>query len=175
MEGVTVGEALSVLKSIAFFLEQLGLPGLIALLMCGPTATVLAVCFLDFLRQRHMRHEENVRRQEHKKEDEERRQEHKADMEMLRALVERHREHTSSMVERHRTDTAVILHDMGERHSVVAQFYKDNVELLKTTQRMAGDLRDIVLNNTLAMERLNNNILSNFYCPAAREAATGKK
>jgi hypothetical protein len=40
---------------------------------------------------------------------------------------------------------------------------------------MATDMRDIIVNNTRAMERLTSAMQANFYCPAAREAATGQK
>ena len=36
-------------------------------------------------------------------------------------------------------------------------------------------LCDLVLNNTRAVERLTSAVETNFLCPAAREAATGKK
>jgi hypothetical protein len=63
---------------------------------------------------------------------------------------------------------------MGAKHAEVTQFYRDNVELVKTTQRLAGDQRDLILNNTRAIEKLSHALEANFYCPAAREAAKGK-
>jgi hypothetical protein len=151
------------LVALAKGLEDLGVPGLFALLMLGPLMTVIAVFALDFLRRRHDR-----------REDEARRAEGKADRELVLTLVERNRAENAALEERHRAETVAILRDLGEKHAEVTQFYKDNVELVKSTQRMAGDMRDLVLNNTRAMERLSNAIEANFYCPIVREHA-GKK
>jgi hypothetical protein len=126
--------------------------------------TVIAVFALDFLRQRHSRRDE-----------EERRREAGADRELIRELMERHRADTAVLVERHRAETVEILRDLGAKHAEVAQYYRDNVELLKTTQRLAADMRDLVLNNTRAVEHISEIMRTNMYCPAAREAATGKK
>ena len=146
-------EIIGAFVSLAKGLEELGLPGLIAVLLLGPLMTVLAVSALDFLRRRAERQDA-----------EERRREAKADRELMLELVERHREETSG-----------ILRDLGEKHAEVSQFYRDNVELVKSTQRLATDLRDIIVNNTRAVERLTSAVETNFFCPAAREAATGKK
>jgi hypothetical protein len=160
----TTPEIITGLVALAKGLEELGLPGLIAVLLLGPLMTVIAVFTLDFFRQRHVRQEEEARRAEAK-----------ADRELTLAIVERNRAESAALEERHRAETASILRDLGEKHAEVAQYYKDNVELLKTTQRMSEDFRDIVLNNTRAMERLTSAVESNFFCPMAREAATGKK
>jgi hypothetical protein len=157
-------EIIVALAALAKGLEDLGLPGLIALLLLGPLMTVIAVFALDFLRQRHIRQQE-----------EERRIEAKADRELIRELVEEHRKQIITLVEQHRAETSDIVRDLGTKHAEVSQYYRDNVELLKTTQQVAHDLRDIIVMNTRAFERLSNAIEANFYCPVVREAATGKK
>ncbi|MDR1398137.1 MAG: hypothetical protein LBJ14_10475 [Desulfarculales bacterium] len=157
-------EVISALQTVASFLEEMGIPGLVALILIGPSMMVIAVFALDYLRQRHIR-----------KGEEERRQEAKADRDLLRELVDRHRDETLALVERHREETAGIMRDLGEKHMEVTQYYKDNVELVKSTQRLATDMRDIIVNNTRALERLTNAVEANFFCPVAREAATGKK
>jgi hypothetical protein len=137
--------------------------------------TVIAVFALDFLRRRAERHDA-----------EDRRREAREDRELIREVVEKHRVDTSTLVEKqrgeisnlvekHRSETSAVVRDLGEKHAEVAQYYKDNVELLKATQRITDDYRDIVLNNTRAVDHLTNAMQANFYCPAAREAATGKK
>jgi deoxyribodipyrimidine photolyase len=157
-------EVISALQTMAAFLEEMGIPGLLGLLLIGPCMMVIAVFALDYLRQRHIRQEDDLRRQESK-----------ADRELIRELIEKHRIETLSLVERHREETASIMRDLGEKHSEVTQYYKDNVELVKSTQRLATDMRDIIVNNTRAMERLTSAVEANFFCPVAREAATGKK
>ena len=159
-----VPELLGALQTVAAFLEEMGIPGLVALILIGPAIMVVAVFALDYLRQRHA-----VRLEE------ERRTEARADRDLIRELMERYREEAFALVEKHREETAGILRDLSGKHAEVSQYYRDNVELLRATQHMAEDFRDIVLNNTRALERLTSAVEMNFYCPAAREAATGKK
>lgn len=179
-------EVIATLSALAKFLNDFGLPGLIAVVLLGPTATAFAFFVLDYFRHRQARQEYAARRQEEKEAEEARRKEAREERELLRellvkqreqidALVERHREHSDALVGTYRAEVSAIVRDLGLKHAEVVQFYKDNVELVKTTQRMAGDMRDIILNNTRAVEHLSNAIGANFYCPAAREAATGKK
>jgi hypothetical protein len=157
-------ELINALQTVAAFLEEMGIPGLIGLILVGPSMMVIAVFALDFLRQRHASALEETHRQEVSE-----------TLTLLRELVEQHREGTLALVEQHRQEMTAVVRDLGEKHAEVSQYYRDNVELLRTTQRVATDFRDIVLNNTRAVEHLTNAMQANFYCPAAREAATGKK
>ena len=157
-------EIMSALSIVASFVNDFGMAGVIALILCIPVVPVLAVFVLDFYRQRLVRQEEEARRKEVHK-----------DRELIRELVERHREQAAALVEGHRREAAAIMRALGDNHAEVVQFYRDNVELVKVTQRMAGDMRDIILNNTRAVERLSGAIETNFHCPMVREAAKGKK
>jgi ribonuclease HII len=157
-------ELISALQTLAGFLDDMGIPGLIALIMLGPSMMIIAVFVLDHFRQRHAHAL-----------DESHRLEMKETLDLLREIVEQNRMQTAGIVEQHRSDMENVLRDFAKKHGEVAQYYKDNVELVKTTQRFAIDMRDIVLNNTRAVEHLTNAMQANFYCPAAREAATGKK
>jgi hypothetical protein len=146
-------ELINALQTVAVFLEEMGIPGLIGLILVGPSMMVIAVFALDFLRQRHASALEEAHRQEVK-----------GTLDFLRELVEQHR-----------SDTDKVLRDFSAKHGEVTQYYKDNVELVRSTQRMATDMRDIIVNNTRALEHLASAMQANFYCPAVREAATGKK
>ena len=160
----TAPEALAAVSAIVSFMNDFGVLGIIALILAGPFLMAIAVFVLDFLRQRHARQTEEMYRLEAK-----------ADRDLFRDISEQQRVQTAALVEEHRRETAAILRDFGEKHTKVAQYYKDNVDLLKHTQRLATDMRDIILHNTKAFERLTSVIESNFFCPLAREAATGKK
>ena len=168
-------EIFATMKMAATFMNELGLPGLIALILLGPVVTAAVFFGLDFFRQRHIRQEEEARRQEAKEAEETRRREAKKEREMIMELVSKQQAQTAALVEAHRAETAAILRDLGEKHGEVAQYYKNNVELLKTTQHMASDMRDLILNNTRAVERLSSAVENNFFCPVSREAATGKR
>jgi hypothetical protein len=157
-------ELINALQTMAAFLEEMGIPGLIGLILIGPAMMVIAVFALDYLRQRHTGKIETARQAEAK-----------ADRELIREIIEKYQAETRSLVEQHRAETAGIMRDLGEKHAEVTQYYKDNVELARSTQRLATDMRDIIVNNTRAVERLTNAVETNFFCPAAREAATGKK
>lgn len=168
-------EIVAALRAVAVFMNEVGLPGLIALILSGPLVTAGAFFALDFYRQRSLRQEHEARRQEERVADEARRQDAQAERALLLGLMENSRDRTNTLVEGHRMETAAILRDFSAKHAEVAQYYRDNVELVKVTQRLAVDLRDIILNNTRAVERLTSAVEANFFCPMAREAATGKK
>lgn len=153
-------EILAALAALIELVENLGLPGLIVMIMLGPVLTVLAVFALAYLWQRHARADEEVRRLEAK-----------ADRELIRELVERHRAEMDKKFS-----------EFTDRHATVVKFYEDNVQLVKETQqiakdtqRLTADLRDIVVNNTRAVDHLASVAQNNLFCPLAREAATGKK
>ena len=139
-------EVFAALQSFLELCDRLGVPGVIGLLLAGPAAVLVALLMLDFMRMRHMRNES-----------------------------EEHRKEMLALVEQHRADMNTVLRDLGEKHAEVVQFYKDNVELVKDYNKLADNFQDIVVNNTRAVEHLASLAQANFFCPIAREAATGKK
>lgn len=139
-------EVLAALQSFLDLCERLGISGVFGLILAGPAAVLVALLLLDFLRMRHARKES-----------------------------EEHRKEMLALVEQHRSDMDKVLRDLGEKHAEVSQFYRDNVELVKAYNKLAGNFQDIVVNNTRAVEHLASLAQANFFCPIAREAATGKK
>lgn len=146
-------EIIGALETLAAFFEKMGIPGLLMLVMLGPAMIIVALFALDYIRQRHAKQDTEERRKE----------------------LEEYRNQLRELQEQHRSEMSVILNDLGRKHAEVAQFYKDNVELVKTTQRLATDMRDIITNNTRALEHLTSVAQANFFCPVAREKATGKQ
>jgi hypothetical protein len=63
---------------------------------------------------------------------------------------------------------------LGKEHSETAQYYRDNVELVKSYERVADDLSDLVATNVQVLERLVGKIDNNLFCPVARERARGQ-
>ena len=63
--------------------------------------------------------------------------------------------------------------DMAE----IRRMYEDNVTLVEAYQDLGGDLKDVVIMNTQAMQRMNGDIKSNQYCPKVRleKRARGKQ
>ncbi|CAK7024774.1 MAG: hypothetical protein DELT_02535 [Desulfovibrio sp.] len=146
-------EVIGALETVAEFLDKMGVPGLLTLFMIGPAMIVAALFALDYLRQRHAKQDAEERRKE----------------------SEAYRAQLLEMQSQHQTEMQKFARDMSTKHAEVSQFYKDNVELVKTTQRLATDMRDIITNNTRALEHLTSVAQANFFCPVAREKATGKK
>lgn len=146
-------EVIGALGTLAAFFEKMGIPGLLMLIMIGPAMIIIALVALDYMRQRHAQQDTEERRKE----------------------AEAYRAQLQKMQSQHQSDMQRFMLDMNAKHAEVTQFYKDNVELVKTTQRLATDMRDIITNNTRAMEHLASAVSNNFYCPMVREAATGKK
>lgn len=139
-------EVFAALQTFLELCDRLGVPGMLGLILAGPAAVLVALLLLDFMRMRHVRKESD----EHRKE-------------ML------------ALVEQHRADMNTVLRDLGEKHAEVSQFYRDNVELVKAYNKLSSNFQDIVVNNTRAVEHLASLAQANFFCPIAREAATGKK
>jgi len=113
------------LAAIAGMLEQMGLPGLVALLLMGPGLVLCALIMVEYHRGR--------RTQE--------------SMEAARAEAR-------AVLEIYRADTRRILHDLGEGIQQNVRFYRDNVELVKQYDLLAKNLQDVVVSNTRATERL---------------------
>jgi len=168
-------EIIAALGGIAEFMNDFGVPGLIALVLLGPILMAGVFLAVDYIRQRHHRQEDEARRQDVKEDRELFREGMRRQREQVEALVEQHRIQNDALLETYRKEVAGILYNLGEKHAEVVQFYKDNVELVKTTQRMALDMRDLIVNNTRVVERLAATMDANFHCPIVREAATGKK
>lgn len=145
-------EVIGALEALVAFLDKMGVPGIVALFFLGPVMIVVALFALDYVRQRHAREETEERRKE----------------------AEEQRQQLRELVEQHRSDMDKVLRDLTSKHAEVSQYYKDNVELVKTTQRLATDMRDIITNNTRALEHLTSVAQANFFCPVAREKVTGK-
>lgn len=146
MNGMELTELVQALTEIASLLEQLGLPGIIALVLVGPLVVVAIVLVIDHLRMRR-----------------------------IESLIESYRADTQGMVEGHRADTQSILREYGQNHMAALQFYKDNVELVKQSNSIARGLQDVVVTNTRVMERVVGMAENNMHCPMVREQALGRR
>ena len=150
--------------TIAGVLQQLGVPGLVALVLAAPAAVLITVLVLNHLQDRKTAAMLEVYRQDMAKL-----------TEIARAEAETARAEALTQLEVYRADTQSILRSLGKEHSETAQYYKDNVELVKSYERMAKDLSDLVASNVRLLERLAGQISNNMYCPLVRERAHGSK
>lgn len=146
-------ELLSVLQGVMEFADKLGVPGFVALIFAGPVLIVVALFALEWFR-----HRDEMRREEA------RRAEQKEYFAFIRDLQDQHSK-----------DIDKQLRDLAAKHTEVVEFYNENVGLVKQYQRLATDFRDVVINNTRAVEHLTSIGQANFFCPVAREKATGKQ
>ncbi len=145
MSPAEINQVLRVLGIIAGILQQLGVPGLVLLMLAGPAAVLIAVLILNHLSQR---------KQE--------------------SVLNLYRVDMAKQLETYRADTLAIVRELGEHQRQTAQFYKDNVELVKAYERVAKDLSDLVASNVQVLERLVVKIENNLFCPIARERARGQ-
>ena len=145
------------LTTVATVLERLGVPGLLALMIAGPAAVIVALIFINHTNTKTLTamHEQARR-----------------DMQDMSSKA---RAESATILAAYREDTLKIVRELGENQRETAQYYKDNVELVKMCQRTADDLSDIIVSNTAAWQRVVANMDNNMYCPAARESARGKK
>lgn len=143
--------------TIAGVLQQLGVPGLVALVLAAPAAVLITVLVLNHLQDRKTAAMLEVYRQD------------------MAKLAEAARAEAATQLEIYRADTQTIVRELGRDHAATAQYYKDNVELVKSYERMASDLSDLVASNVRLLERLVNQISNNMFCPMVRERARGSK
>ncbi len=157
MNPADLANLVQALSTIAGVLQQLGVPGLVALVLAAPAAVLITVLVLNHLQERKTATMLEVYRQD------------------MTKLVEESRVEAMKQLEVYRADTQSILRTLGKEHSETAQFYRDNVELVKNYERIADDLSDLVSTNVQVLERLAGKIENNMYCPVARERARGQK
>ena len=69
-----------------------------------------------------------------------------------------HIQHTNKIMDGYRKDVAA-----------VAQFYKDNIVLVRDYARLSADLAGIIHLNTQIMTRLVEKVEHNMFCPVVRE------
>lgn len=143
--------------TIAGVLQQLGVPGLVALVLAAPAAVLITVLVLNHLQDRKTAAMLEVYRQD------------------MAKLADTARADAATQLEVYRADTQSIVRELGRDHAETAQYYKDNVELVKSYERMAKDLSDLVASNVRLLERLAGQIANNMYCPMVRERARGCK
>ncbi|MDD2853545.1 MAG: hypothetical protein PHY09_16795 [Desulfuromonadaceae bacterium] len=56
-----------------------------------------------------------------------------------------------------------------KRHSAVVTMYSDNVSLVKSFDKLANSLQDIVILNTQVMQGMKESVDKNIYCPLMRK------
>lgn len=152
-----IPQLIEALASIAGILERLGVPGLFSLLFLIAAMPVVTLMVLNHANAKNL-----VSMHEQARKD-------------TQAVVQQLRSDMSNALETYRSDTLDIVKELGKNQMATAQFYKDNVELVKNYQRIANDLSDLIVSNVSVLQRLAGLIENNMQCPAVREAAHGKK
>jgi hypothetical protein len=71
-------------------------------------------------------------------------------------------------LERTRRDTEAVLERYREDMTEQRRMYENNVELVKTSQGLARDLKDVVMINTQAWTQAADKIEGNQFCPMVR-------
>ena len=79
------------------------------------------------------------------------------DMRAIRAQQTQHAKEMQTMMDRYAGDM-----------SEMRQMYQNNVELVKTSNKLAEDLKDVVMINTQAFQRLDDAVEGNRFCPMVR-------
>jgi hypothetical protein len=126
----------SALQTIAAILSGLGVPGMVALVLAAPALVIITILMLDYVRNGRM---------------EKMQKEFRSD---TTRLIEAHRKETAQILEAYRCDTQSVCRELGKEHAEAVRFYTDNVELVRSYERMADALQTVVIGNTRAVERL---------------------
>lgn len=67
-----------------------------------------------------------------------------------------------------RKDLRRVLDQYQNDMTEIRQMYKNNVHLVEGYESLAGDLKDVIMMNTQAFTRLDDDIEKNQYCPTVR-------
>lgn len=140
MDPAVIKQVVTALSIIAQLVDALGVGGIVSLALAGPVLIVLAVLVLSHLN--------NTR---------------------VARLMESYRTDADRRFEEHRRQTDMVLERYGEALRETAQYYNDNVELVRSFSKMANGFQDLVVSNTRTLERLCNDVEHHVFCPLARD------
>ncbi|MFW5490417.1 MAG: hypothetical protein ACNI3A_18670 [Desulfovibrio sp.] len=141
MDPATLTKITAALTAIAKIVEALGPGGVIALALAGPVVVVVAVLILAHLNNKRM----------------------------ARSFDE-YRIDADRRFEAYRDQTSETLESYGAVQRETAQYYRDNVELVRSVESLARGFQDVVVTNTRTLERLCNDVEHHVFCPVARES-----
>ncbi|WP_319543171.1 hypothetical protein [uncultured Pseudodesulfovibrio sp.] len=151
LDPATITQIVTALGIIAKIFDTLGPGGIVLLFLAGPVVVVVAVLLLSHFNNRRL----TVVVDAYRKDADDRFDKFRSDSDRR---FEEFRSWMTSTVDKY-----------GEALSEVSQFYKDNVELVRTTQKLAQDHVDVISFNTRIMQKLADKIESNQFCPMVKK------
>lgn len=162
MDPATITQIVTALSIIAKIVDALGVGGIIGLALAGPVIVVIAVLLLSHLNNRRLstvvdayRKDADTRFEQYRKQSEG----------SLREI----RNDSSKRFNEFRTLMTTTVDKYGEALGETRQFYKDNVELVRSWERLAQDFAEIISLNTRTQQKLVDKIETNQFCPAVKE------
>jgi hypothetical protein len=126
MNAAEIAQTLEVLGTLATVVDGLGIPGIVLLMLAGPLLMLCALYLLEYKRNK-----------------------------STNAMITDIRADFQTALETYRADTQKISRELGTNQSRTDRYYRDNVELVKQYERIAKNLQDVVVSNTMAVTRLN--------------------
>lgn len=139
MDPATLTQVVTALSIIAKIIDALGVGGIIAVLL------------LSHVNNRRLSEMVKAYRDDHDKRFDDYQDKSDERFEAFRKLVDS------------------ILKEHSSMFREVVQFYKDNVELVKVTQKLADEHVDVISLNTRMLQKMVDRIDSNQFCPAVKE------
>lgn len=127
MSPAEITAMIKILQSLTSTLNSIGLPGLISIILLGPT------CILALFM--YMNHQATIRAE-------------KAQDLFIKS--------NNELLESYRNDTSRIVHEIGERHNAALKLHENTMGKLRSSEQHNAVLHTIVINNTTAMEQLRS-------------------
>ncbi|MGE4297541.1 MAG: hypothetical protein AB7E47_05875 [Desulfovibrionaceae bacterium] len=175
LDPITLKTVATALVAIAQVVDRLGPGGLLALALAGPVVLLIAILALSYWHGTKQNRALNAYREDTSAIIEEMRlaaaKDREASAHQLRDLMQ----DTYARDERRRSEMDAILASYGDAVRIQQGHYNDNVELVRSWDRVAKALQDIVVTNTAAIARLCGLVENNQWCPVAREQSKGKR
>lgn len=153
MDPATMQQVVTALGIIAKIVQALGPAGITLLFLAGPVVVVIAVLLLSHFNNRRLSAVVDAYRA-----DADRR------FEEFRVNSDRRYEQTRGWME-------ATVAKYGEALEETRQFYKDNVELVKSWERMAEDFAEVISLNTRTQQKLVDRIEHNQFCPIVKQGS----
>ena len=129
---------LDVLQSFATILGDMGLPGLIGMLLLGPALVLVLILYMNHLATVRMEKGQAG-----------------ASVRMEKGQAE-FRKSTSELLEAYRQDTHEIMQVIGTKHDNITRLHENAIAQIKSTEQHNAILHTLVVNNTTAMEQLKS-------------------
>ncbi|WP_029896837.1 hypothetical protein [Desulfohalovibrio reitneri] len=146
-------QLVAIISSLAQVVETLGAWGVVGLVLAFPLTAVALFTWHAWRQDKIL----NAIRRDHA-------ESLRAQSQETRAVLEAYRKDSIAWADEERKRVECFL----QQHKEVSQFYRDNVELVRSWEGLAKDQREVLLLVSQTMQKVADKIDSNLFCPIVK-------